>query len=305
MPSRSNTFRAACALTVLGGAGWIAALHPDETPATAAPDPLRIPRTVSGGVSAAAVKRSVGLPLAQIGELLVRQRELAPADRGGEDEIRRALAGLLTDDNVASIVQALSEDDRQSEFGVEALARWAATDVLAASLWLAHQPTQSNEQTSAISPLLVKDMVVLEVLCERLPAGAWRETLLENASRAAQRDNCAGAALLAQSMQSGVDRTRVLLGIADEWAQRDPVAAAHWIAAQSESVLRDELVLAAASAQASTDPVGALEWTRVIASDVTFERAIGKVAAMWADYAPQRAGRFAALHERPDPKLKK
>jgi hypothetical protein len=294
-------------MAVFVGAIWIAAArHADRETMKEHPPRPRASTTATPAEAAANNKdvnpAATALPangprvpsLELIGELLDRQRRLGPADRGDEDEIRCTLLSLLTDANAGAIVQALPEDSLRSEFGVTALARWAATDVLAASLWLAQQPAQSGEQTWVIAQALVKDTVVLEAFDEELPAGSWREELLGDASHAALPDNPAGAVRLADRMQPGADRTRALLTVADEWARRDPAVAARWIATEPDSALRDELVFAGAAARASTDPIGALDWTLAITSDTTFDQATGKIATMWADYAPDQAQRFFA-----------
>ncbi len=227
--------------------------------------------------------------------MLDQQRQLGPADREREDEIRLTLQLLLTDANAAKTVQSLSRDDLNSEFGRTALARWAATDALAAALWLAQQPAQSTEQTWVIAQALSADPVVLEVLGERLPAGPWRESLLANASRASLPANPLRAIQLARRLQPSAARTQALLTIADDWTLRDPAAAARWIASEPDLPLRDELLFAGSAAQASTDPVGALSWTFNISSAGTFERSVSKITTMWADYEPVRARRFATL----------
>jgi hypothetical protein len=308
MQPRSHVFRAGCTIVVFAGAMWVAAARRAGRESTlerpSLPPATTFTQTTDGtakfaGVNPAATVPPAGgtgaPPLELIGGLLDRQRRLGPADRGDEDEIRCTLLSLLTDDNAGTIVRALPEDGLHSEFGVAALARWAATDVLAASLWLAQQPAPSSEQTWAVAQALVKDAVVLEALGEELPAGPWREALLKNASRASLPDNPVGAVHLAYRLQSGTERTRALLTIADEWVQRDPTATTRWIANEPDPALHDELVLAAAAAQASTDPLGALDRTLAISSDVTFAQAVGKITTMWTDFAPDRAQSFTVL----------
>lgn len=292
MLSRLHAFRIGCALTIIAGIGWLSATQhtPVAMPAKSAVQPAE-------STSALFATDTVEPEFKQIRKFLGRQRHLGPAEREREDESRQALQSLLTDGNAANIVQSLSADDLNSEFGLAALAHWASTDPLAAALWLAQQPAQSAEQTWAIAQAITKDPVVLEVLGERLPAGPWRETLLANASLASLPDSPVGALLIAQRLQFGAARTRALLTIADEWTLRDPAAAACWIASEPDLRLRDELLSAASAAHASTDPLGALTWTFGISSAGTFERSVGKISAMWADYEPERARRFTTLVE--------
>ena len=234
-----------------------------------------------------------GPPFAKIRNLLDHQRQLGPAERGSEDEIRCALALLLTDDNAGIIVRSLSPAELHSEFGATALSRWATRDGVAASLWLAQQPVRSEEQTWAIARALAKEPVVLEVLCDLLPASPWREDLLENTSHASLPDHPDNAVRLAYRLQPGYRRTQALAGIADEWAMREPVAAARWIAAESDAALRDELLFSSAAARAATDPTDALDSANRITSNATYERAIDKIAAIWTDLATDPSNRIA------------
>ena len=300
MLSRHHAFRIGSALLVFAGIGWLTATQRARMPFDVSSSRPSLSPTTSPvqPVENGSVLSAVETPEPQfklIHELLGQQRQLGPADRETEDELRRTLLSLLTNENAAKIVQSLSTDALNSEFGLAALARWAATDSLAAMLWLAHQPAQSAEQTWTIAQAITKDPVVLEVLSERLPAGLWRETLLANTSRASLPDNPVGALSLAQRLQPGPARTQALLTIADEWTLRDPAAAARWIASEPDLQLRDELISTASAAQASTDPLGALSWTFGISSAGPFERSISKITAMWADYEPERAKRFATL----------
>lgn len=230
--------------------------------------------------------------LAEIHELISRQQQLGPGERGREDEIRCALAGLLTDENAGWLVKNLLLTERQSEFGVSALSRWAEQDGLAATLWLAQQPTPSKEQTWVIAHALAHDPVALSVLCELLPPTAWRETLIEGASFARMPDSPRDAARLAQRLQSGPRRTEVCAAIADEWASRDPAAAVRWIATETDFRVRDELLFSAATSCAFVDPAAAIDSTVGITSDVVYARTIDKLSAMWTDSAADPAARL-------------
>ena len=305
MLSWHHAFRIGSALLVFAGIGWFAAnLRAPVAGSSRSSLPRQLPVTsrIQPEKNAAALSaaETAEPQFKLIHELLGQQRQLGPADREREDEIRHALLSLLADVNAEKIIRSLSSEALNSEFGLAALTRWATTDTLAAALWLAQQPAQSAEQTWVIAHTIVKDPVGLEVLSERLSAGPWRETLLANTSLAALPDNPHGAIQLAQRLQPGTVRTRALLTIADDWTLRDPVAAARWIASEQDLPLRDELILASSAAQASTDPLGALSGTSGISSAAIFEQAIGKITAMWTDYEPARARHFAALVESTD-----
>lgn len=307
MSSRFRLFGATLVVLAFSGIAWIVITSSDKN--RSAPQQLASPVFAANATTPsinenaqAAAATSAFVPadnahqvLSRVRALLDQRQHIDPSDRAAEDEIRCALLSLLSNDNAPSIVTALTESERQSEFGVAALTRWASVDVVAASLWLAQQSTQTQEQTWSLAQALTQDALVLTVLCEQLPASPWREALLDNAWRSALANDPMLAIQIANRMKPGADQTRALLTIADDWMTQSPEAASHWIASQSDSNLRNQLVATGAAARASTDPVGSLEWIMSSAvSDDTIERAIQTITTMWADYAPEQAQRFAA-----------
>ena len=298
MLSRHHAYRIGCALLGFAGLCWLT--RADHTPVPAVPSrlaPAQCPKQPAKRASVVFAGDPSEPKYQTIHELLDEQGKLGPADREREDEIRLIFRSRLTDRNASEIVQSFSTEELNSEFGLTALARWAANDAITASLWLARQPAQSAEQTWTIAQVITKDPVVLEVLCERLPAGIWREALLADCSRAALAENSAIAIAIAQRLLPGNARTRALLTIADEWTLRDPAATAHWIASEADLQVRDELISAASAAQASTDPLGALAGVSGISSDDIFDRSLSKITTMWANYEPMQAKHFVTLLE--------
>lgn len=296
MFSRPTVFGIGFSLITLAAAGWLMA-------AAFLCEAKLIPRGSSHGTAREVGADSSGLQtvsadapaLATIQKLLSRQRRFGPAERGSEDEIRGALAGLLTDDNAGAVVRGLSGDELRTEFGALALSRWAATDAMSASLWLAQQPDRSDEQTWVIAHALAGDAVALDVLGDLLPAGSWREDLLEATSRASLSVDPDHAVLLAHRLQSEARMTRVLAAIADEQTLIDPKAVARWVMAEPDISRRDELLLSSATALASIDPAGALDCANGIASDAAYVRALDKIVSMWTDATTEPRHRISVL----------
>ena len=224
--------------------------------------------------------------------LLDRLDALGPADRGLEDDIRLTFAGLITDENAGTIVRVFAPSHPDEEFILTAFSRWSTHDLAAAALWLEEQPNPSYAQTQILAHAMLGDRASREVICDQLPVGAWRDALLECTSRALAADDAPAAVALAARLPAGQVKKRTLLAIADEWAQRDPAAAAQWMSAEPDAVLRDELIMTGAVARTSVDPLGAFHWALAIRSDTVFEQATERIGAMWADYAPRAANGF-------------
>jgi hypothetical protein len=249
-------------------------------------------RDFIGPVSPTAWPGNLDHRLEMVQALLGRLHALGPADRGPEDYIRLTLAGLLTDENAGSIVRALAPGHPDEEFILTAFSRWSTHDLPAAELWLQGQPNPSYGQTEVLAHAMVGNPVAREVICDQLPVGPWRDALLECTSRALAADDAPAAVALAARLPAGQVKKRTLLAIADEWAQRDPLAAAHWMAMEPDAVLRDELIMTGAVARTSVDPLDAFHWALAIRSDDVFEQATERIGAVWADYAPRAANEF-------------
>ncbi len=295
MSSRTTAFGISAAFVIVVGLAW-------RIPSFSRESKSMERGNLSAEKTAATSRRTVvpserrePPPMVSIRALMASQRQFGPVDRGREDEIRCALANLLTDNNAEWIVKNLLSDELQTEFGVAALSLWAGKDAVAASLWLAQQRTQSDEQTWAVAHALAKDPVAVEVLGELLPPTTWRETVLEDATYARLPDSPGDALSLAHRMQSGPRQTRVLAAIADEWVARDPATAARWIGSEPDIPLRDELLFSAATSRAFLEPTAALDWTAGIVSPVIYGRAVDKIASMWADPTVDRTAQVAVI----------
>lgn len=243
---------------------------------------------------------SLGGTLGVIRHKLRLLEDLPKADKEGEDELVRDLAGLLTDANAAEITRALSAREQQSRFGLISLQQWLKLDPLAASDWVATQPDASEEQAASVAQRLSEDRAALTLYCGRLPDSAWRELVLRQAALTAMRRDPIEALQLVEQINSGGAQLDLLQTTICTWMISSPTAAAAWIDQVHDPLVKDELVSGGAKTLAASDPLGAIDWllsslsVSSEGSELLLHETFQDIFTTWAERAPAQAASAVA-----------
>jgi hypothetical protein len=231
---------------------------------------------------------------ASIQAQLARWHAAQTDDEAGRDEVQQTLLALLTDGNAEAIARFLPAEDRATPFALAALERWLQRDPLTATNWLADQSAASEPQTLLAAHALLADPAASAATWDRLPDGAWKQTLLATAAREIADTDPARAISLAQRIEPGDGRTDTLQTIGYTWISRDPPAAARWILSLDDSTLRDPLLAVAAKSIALTDPELAISWWQAIKSEKAAGETAISLADLWAARSPGDAATWVA-----------
>lgn len=183
----------------------------------------------------------------------------ADADANEEECLDRLLADV-TATNVAELVPALSTAELQTRFGTAVLTLWLSSDTRAATVWLAEHTGPTVEQAAVIGRALLNTPKVLEELERGLPAGEWRQALLQSAALTIADTDSAAAMTWANRLSAGATQTGTYETIVYAWAARDAVSLQAWLGGVGDEALRQRLFASSAKAVAMTDPDLAAKW---------------------------------------------
>lgn len=212
-----------------------------------------------------------------------------------EAEAMQALEALLTKQNAAEVTRALTGDELQTPFGMEAIRDWTKANPVQASNWIASRPGFTQDEAWAISQGWVGDSEGLQNYAAQLPAGAWKQALLQEAGAQMAASDPQGAIALAQQMSGGNQRTSLLQSVATNWIATDPNAAVAWINGVTDPILRDQLIASAAQSYALSDPAGAAAWlASSVKSDGIAKSAALNIAQTWVAQDPSAAARWVS-----------
>jgi hypothetical protein len=187
-------------------------------------------------------------------------RLLDPDCKSCQDQLMNEMLALVTDANVAQIMQALSPQEMNTPFGTGVLGHWMQADPAAATAWMASSPDATPTLTLAVADYWSTNTDGLQQLVGSLPDTAWKQNLLQQTSEEISRNDPADAAKLAQQMQPGDALTNAMQAVACNWASTDPNAALDWINSVTDPAMRDRLIASAAQSYALTDPALAATW---------------------------------------------
>jgi hypothetical protein len=238
-------------------------------------------------------------PLAKTIEFIIaRVRELkAETDLDKCRQIMDELLPLLNDGNVATIIKALPADLLDSEFGNVALKQWAGLDRQSAAQWMATGAGANEFQAGLITyGWLQEDKVGMHAYLDGLPAGAWRENVLNTAANNALTAGDGLEAIeMARKMSPGEQQDTMLKQAAEAWAKSDPQAAASWANGVTDPQLRGQINESIAAGLASVDPAKAADLvTKSMAAGEQMTTAIQDVASTWGAKDPAAAASWVA-----------
>jgi hypothetical protein len=122
------------------------------------------------------------------------------------------------------------------------------------------------------------------------PVANWDERRLREMTKSDPLE----AIRLAQQLENGAERERVLIAALEVLKDRNPALAAEIIAGLPPGDFQQIAAGQVAVAFARIDPVAASAWARALLDDGTRLRAVREVAAAWAESDPKSAAGLAA-----------
>lgn len=220
-------------------------------------------------------------------------------DADNEEERARLLQemlALVTDGNVAEIVQSLSAEELATPFGAGALHHWMQVDPVKATSWVATRPETTDQQTLAVADDWIATPQGMQDCIDQLPPTEWKQTFLADLGSEMSVKDPRAALGLAQQMTPGKAQENLLQSVACNWVETDPNAALNWVAGVSDPALRDKLVAAAVQGYALVDPAQAATWlVSEVKSDQIINDAAVNITESWAAIDPEAAAKWAAL----------
>lgn len=234
-------------------------------------------------------------------------QDFDPNDDEGREKLLQEMLAMLTDENVAEIIQSLSVEEMNTDFGSGALHRWMQVDPTVASNWLAARAETTQDQTITVAEDWNKHPEDLQKYLEQLSDTPWKQNLLTAASADMTMKDPEAAIKLAQQIGSGDALTNSLRSVANAWVSADPEAALKWVTSVKDPALREQLIASAVQAYALTDPAQAATWliSEVKSEAIVKETAINIVetwvaespadAANWVSQFPEGETKVAAV----------
>lgn len=280
--------------------------RPDTAPATGEParadSPAPATMAVDPPVFHAAPSFRQASPLVRTLALLharlqqYRDSELNdPDDEDGRQRSLQEMLALVTDENVAAIIQSLSAEEMNSPFGSGALHHWMQVDAITASNWLAARPETTPDQTLTVAKDWAANPDSLNQYVQQLPDTPWKQDLLQDAGSATMLQTPNEAVKLAQQMKPGPAQTNLMVAVANGWVSQDPNAALDWINTVTDPALRERLIASAAQSYAVTDPAQAADWlVQQVNSGAIVKDAALNILNTWVSTDPAGAANWAA-----------
>jgi hypothetical protein len=214
----------------------------------------------------------------------------SPDDVEGRDRLLQEMLAMVTDENVAKIIQSLSAKEMSTPFGTGALHHWMQLDPVTASNWLASRPDTTEDETLAVAEDWAGHGDGLRQYLDQLPDTAWKQSLLQDAGSEMSFKDPLEAVKLAQQMKPGDLQTNLMRAVACGWISTDPGAALDWINGVNDPSLREQLVASAAQSYALTDPAQAMAWlASSVKSDQTVKDSTLNIIQTWATKDPAAA----------------
>lgn len=176
--------------------------------------------------------------------------------------------------------------------------RWAEHDSAAAAAWAARLPdgefAQSMVGQAAIG-WANADLTGASAWARALPDGEARTTALSKIGFEAIRTAPVEALRIASDLPSSAERNHLALQGAREWAVSDPQAAADWIGGMADGPLRDKLLGAIAADYAERDPVAAAHLALdTLPPGRTQNNAVVGIVQRWVQTDPEQAAQWVS-----------
>jgi len=128
----------------------------------------------------------------------------------------------------------------------------------------------------------------------QVPEAGTRERLLAAiATTWAASDPIAGATLAVKSLSPGRRQADAVVGIVQQWVQREPEAAAAWVVQFPEGMARDAALENVVKLWVDRDPDAAGNWLKTLADGAHRDLAIGAYVIQVAPSLPASAAKFA------------
>ncbi len=166
---------------------------------------------------------------------------------------------------------------------------WANQDLAGAVNWALRLPespennrivSQIAYETARTEPLAALNLAVV------LPAGSERDELIRYAAREWTVQDPAAAAQWAGMIQDEALRNMVMAGVATVLADKDPVAAAKLaVVALPSGRAQDDAVVGIVQRWVQQDPVAAATWVFAFPETVMKETAMDNLVSIWDDQA--------------------
>jgi hypothetical protein len=225
--------------------------------------------------------------------------ETQTGDRETQDRLQNELLAMLTDDNAAEIIQALSPEELDGPFGISALFHWMKVDPVTAANWIASRPDATEDQAWVVAHNLLADGIDLQNYSDQLPDTGWRQQFLADAGLEVLSKSPNEAISLAQQMNPGSAQTNLLQTVAADWISNDPNKALDWILSVNDPAMQEQLIAAGAKAYATTDPKLAAEWfVSSVKSEAVLNNTLPNIVEIWAAQdSPTAADWVAQLPE--------
>jgi len=218
-----------------------------------------------------------------------------PDDDTECDRLMQEMLALVTDDNVAGIVQSLSASSLTTPFGIAALHHWMRLDPVQATDWLAAQPDTTDGEALAVADDWIGHRAGLQACLDQLPDSDWKQTFLSDLGSEMAVKDPAAAIKLAQQMNAGSAQLNLFQAAACNWAGTDPNAAFQWVAGVTDPVLREHLLAATVQSYALTDPAQAATWLVTSAnSPDAVQTAALNILKTWAAQDPVQAAAWVS-----------
>ena len=256
---------------ILVEGGWRSAKPPGVTAGSASKSAVAPAVSLPPSDPLASVKASLRAKLQQWRESEIQD----PDNEEGRAQLMNEMLAMLTDENIAEIVQSLSPEEMTTEFGVTALGRWMKVNPAAASNWLAAQPDATQEQTVAVAEGWIGNRVGMEQYLGQLPDTAWKQNFIETVGAQTMVRDPRLSLEMALQMNPGDAQTDLLKAIACAWMDSNPQATVNWIASVKDPNLSDQLIASAAQSYALIDPAQAATW---LVSDVKSQEVVEEAA---------------------------
>jgi hypothetical protein len=225
-----------------------------------------------------------------------------------DDEIYRAkllqeMLAMVTDANVAEIIQSLTPEEMNTPFGSGALHHWMQVDPLTASNWLASHPDASEDQILTVAGDWTGNPAGLQQYIDQLPDTAWKQNFIQDASSEMSFKDPHAAIKLAQQMKPGDAQTNLLRAVVSGWVGTNPNGALDWINSVNDPSLREQMTASAAQAYAVTDPAQAAAWlVSGIKSDGIVKDSALNILETWVATDPAAAAAWASQFPEGDTK---
>lgn len=216
-------------------------------------------------------------------------------DQESQERLMQEMLALITDENVAEIVQSLSTKEMNTPLGSGALLHWMHVDPVKVTNWIASRAETTEAQTLVVADGWVGHRLGLQECLDQLSDTEWKQNFLRDLGSEMAMADPQAAIEVALQMHPGQIRVQVLQAVACDWVSTDPDAALGWVAGVQDPSLRDQLVVSAVQAYALTDPAQAATWlVSEVKSPQMMDDAALNILKTWVVRDPAQAADWVA-----------